>query len=81
MEFRLGARPPSAAAWSRAWPPALRGNQSRRTFAGDADDLRAPLRFSEGVGGGKKYEQSLEGVAVIRVPSPLRGLTDGIQCR
>ena len=63
----------------------------RPTSVGDADDFRAPLRLSEGVGGGKKYEQSLGHVAVIALivlafirlgsPPPLRGLEDGIQCR
>jgi hypothetical protein len=46
-----------------------------RTSVGDANDFRAPLRLSEGVGGGKKYEQSLGRVAEIAfigLGSPLR---------
>ena len=51
------------------------GPPPRRTSVGDADDFRAPLRLSEGVGGGKKYEQSLGRVAEIAfigLGSPLR---------
>jgi len=46
-----------------------------RTSAGDTDDLRAPLRLSEGVGGGKKYGQSLghvADIAFIGLGAPLR---------
>ena len=80
-EAPFGLEPPLA--------PGPRGTSPvgspRRTSVGDADDFRAPLRLSEGVGGGKKYEQSLGRVAEIAFiglgPPPLRGLTGGIQCR
>ena len=51
------------------------GKQFRRTSRDDTDDLRAPLRLSEGVGGDKKYGQSLGRVAdmaFIGLGSPLR---------
>ena len=67
------------AAWSRPLPPTPGGTSPvgspHRTSVGDADDFRAPLRLSEGVGGGKKYEQSLgrvADIAFIGLGSPLR---------
>jgi len=64
-------------------PPSLPrtpGHQSRRTSIGDADNFRAPLRLSEGVGGDKKYEKVLGASSGSRrVPPPLRALEDGIQ--
>ena len=63
----------------RSHSPGPRGTSPvgspRRTSVGDADNFRAPLRLSEGAGGGKKYEQSLGRVAeiaLIGLGSPLR---------
>jgi len=58
-EFRLGARPPSAAAWSRPWPPAPRGTSPVAPLPATRTISGSPSDYSEGVGGGKKYEQSL----------------------